>query len=160
MREHRVIESMVTLMSRESSMIKDTDKVDPILINVIIMFLRTYADRFHHGKEEEILFRDLRKKELLPEHDKMLNDLLEEHAYARKIVGDMESANKRYVQGQTDASKDVVKFLDNLIELYPIHIQKEDKQFFIPAMEYFSKQELDDMFNEFLAFDRKMDIEK
>lgn len=156
MREHRLIEGMITLTVRESAMMKNTNKVDTLLVNFIIGFLRTYADQFHHGKEEDILFRDLRKKELLPEHESILNDLITEHAYARKIVNGMEYANQRYAQGQIATSRDVMKYLDDLIELYPTHIAKEDKQFFIPFMEYFSKKELDNMFNEFLEFDKKM----
>ncbi len=38
-----------------------------------------YADRTHHGKEQDILFRDLEKKELSPNHTKIMGELLEEH---------------------------------------------------------------------------------
>jgi hemerythrin-like domain-containing protein len=35
-----------------------------------------YADRTHHGKEEDILFRDLEKKSLPPNHTKIINELV------------------------------------------------------------------------------------
>jgi hemerythrin-like domain-containing protein len=44
--------------------------------------------------------------------------------------------------------------------LYPPHIEKEDKRFFFPVMEYFSPQELDAMIHEFKEFDEKMIHEK
>ena len=50
-------------MTKESTLIGDNDQVDPIPISMTIGFLRTYADR-HHDKEEEIFFRDLKKKRL------------------------------------------------------------------------------------------------
>jgi hemerythrin-like domain-containing protein len=41
--------------------IEKSRKVDPVVIDVAVDFVRMYADRTHHGKEEEILFRDLAK---------------------------------------------------------------------------------------------------
>jgi hemerythrin-like domain-containing protein len=155
MREHRLIEAMILLMRKESALVEDTGKVDSIPVDFIIGFLRTYVDRCHHGKEEEILFRELKKKRLSTEHNKILNDLIEEHAYARRTVGTLEAANKRYAQG-ADASKEIIQFLNDLIRLYSTHIGKEDKEFFIPSMEYFSKQELDNMLDDFLVFDKKV----
>ncbi len=42
-----------------------------------------------------------------------------------------------------------------LAGLYPRHIAKEDKQFFIPSMEHFSAEERDAMLEEEREFDRK-----
>ena len=41
-----------------------------------------------------------------------------------------------------------------------MHIEKEDKHFFIPAMDYFSRDEQQKMLDEFREFDRKMIHEK
>jgi hypothetical protein len=37
-----------------------------------------------------------------------------------------------------------------------MHIEKEEKHFFHPCMQYFNEQELERMLNEFSEFDRKM----
>ena len=50
--------------------------------------------------------------------------------------------------------------LKTLTEFYPGHIEKEDKHFFFPIMEYFSKDEQDVMLAEFYEFDRNMIHEK
>jgi hemerythrin-like domain-containing protein len=47
-----------------------------------------------------------------------------------------------------------------LVTLYPAHIEKEDKRFFYPCLEYFSREEQDKMLAEFWEFDRKMIHEK
>ena len=72
--EHRLIERMFTLMQREWQRITENMAVDPefhfvdpVFIDTAVDFIRTYADRCHHGKEEEILFAALQKKELAPE---------------------------------------------------------------------------------------------
>ena len=34
-------------------------EVDPVFIDTAVDFIRTYADRCHHGKEEDLLFKAL-----------------------------------------------------------------------------------------------------
>lgn len=63
--EHRLIEKMLVAMMRHIDEVEKTKKVNPLIIDTAVDFIRTYADRTHHGKEEEILFRDLAKKPLL-----------------------------------------------------------------------------------------------
>jgi len=158
--EHRLIERMVNLVKKESERIGERTDVDLNFIDKAVDFFRTYADRCHHGKEESILFRDLAKKQLSQEHRKIMDELIEEHVYARKTVKSLGDAKESYVQGLMEASKDVETILRELAEFYPKHIEKEDKHFFYPSMEYFNKQELDDMLREFWEFDRKMIHEK
>jgi len=83
MREHRLIEHMVKILEKELIKIKETGKVDTNIILLGVDFFRTYADRAHHGKEEDILFRELEKKELIKEHKKIMNKLVEDHVFAR-----------------------------------------------------------------------------
>ena len=56
--------------------------------------------------------------------------------------------------------EEITNNMKRLVELYPAHIEKEDKYFFYPCMEYFNKQEQDDMLQEFWDFDQKMIHEK
>nr|MDO8132934.1 hemerythrin domain-containing protein [Candidatus Njordarchaeum guaymaensis] len=158
--EHRLIERMIAIVREELKEIKVGKKADPLFIDTYVDFARTYADRCHHGKEEDILFRDLAKKKLSPEHKKTMDELVQEHIYARKTVGELVSAKDRYVQGNRDALKDVAAKLKALAEFYPKHIEKEDKHFFFPILDYFTKQEQDAMLQEFWEFDRKLINEK
>jgi hemerythrin-like domain-containing protein len=158
--EHRLIERMIAIVKDELSEINKGKKANPLFIDTYVDFARTYADRCHHGKEEDILFRDLAKKKLSPEHKKTMDELVEEHIYARKTVGELVAAKDRYVQGDKDALKEITIKLSALAEFYPKHIQKEDKHFFFPILDYFTKQEQDAMLQEFWEFDRKLIHEK
>ena len=160
MREHRLIERMVGLMRQELDRISQEHQLDAVFINAATDFFRTYADRTHHGKEEDILFRDLTGKELSQEHRKIMQELLNEHALARKTVGRLVNAKEEYVQGNIGSLEEIVDSMRELVKLYPAHIEKEDKHFFYPCMEYFSKQEQGDMLQEFWDFDQKMIHEK
>ncbi len=160
MREHRLIERMVKILEKELIKIKKTDEVDTNVIFSGVDFFRTYADRTHHGKEEDILFRELAKKKLTPEHKKIMNKLVEDHVFARKTVGVLNDANLSVVKGNRGSIKEIISNLEKLVALYPKHIFVEDKEFFYPILEYFSKDEQEVMLQEFWEFDQKMIHEK
>jgi len=160
MSEHRLIEKMIDLLTKKVDRIREEASIDPKFVDIVIDFFKIYADRCHHGKEENILFRDLAKKQLSDEHKKIMTELIAEHAYARKTVSSLEEAKEKYVQGKMESLADIQTILKQLTVLYPAHIEKEDKHFFYPSMEYFTRQELDEMLQEFWEFDRKLLHEK
>lgn len=158
--EHRLIERMVRLLDAELHRMKDTPRVDIEFIAAGVDFLRMYADRTHHGKEEDILFRELADKSLSDEERQMMQRLIQEHIWARQAVGKLAAANDRYRRGETAALQTVIYELGKIVEFYPRHIEKEDKHFFIPVMDYLSEAEQQAMLDKFWEFDRKMIHEK
>jgi hemerythrin-like domain-containing protein/rubredoxin len=158
MAEHRLIERMIMLVEMESHRAIETKDAD--LLDTIVDFFRTYADRCHHGKEEHILFRDLDKKELSKEHRTMMNELAEEHVQARKIVGRLEDAKDAWAKGDGESLNEISGILNEIANFYPKHIMKEDRQFFFPCMEYFTEAEQEEMVLEFTEFDKNMIHEK
>jgi hemerythrin-like domain-containing protein len=158
--EHRLIERLLKLFEEHIMKIRRENAIDPVFIDNAVDFIRTYADRTHHGKEEDILFRDLAKKQLSTEHARIMAELVEEHKYARTVVGRLVNAKKKFLAGDKAAVQDAIACLKELSEFYPKHIEKEDKHFFFPLLGYFSKDEQDAMLNEFREFDRNMIHEK
>jgi len=158
--EHRLIERMVSLLSQALETMKKTNQVNAAFISMGVEFFRTYADRTHHGKEEEIFFRDLSMKEMSSEDKSMMERLIQEHIWARQAVTKLAAAHGRYVSGDRDALKAMIYELEKIVTFYPIHIEKEDKEFFLPVMRYFSKQEQQAMLDEFWKFDQSMIHEK
>ncbi len=163
--EHRLIERLIALMEKEGDRIKKDKLTDIDFIDDCIDFIRTYADRCHHGKEEDILFRDLNNKKLLPEHARILNELIDEHKHARDITSKLIDARNKYFSDTSNATNqiyafEIYEYLKDLIDFYPEHIKKEDKEFFLPCMDYFSDKEKEKMLEEFWDFDRKLIHEK
>ena len=156
MHEHRLIERMISVINHEIKEIKTKKIVDTAFIHTVVDFIRVYADKTHHGKEEDILFRDLKNKKLYEDHNKIMQELIDEHKYGRKKVKELIDATKLFSTGSTKSPIDVVTILEEITEFYPRHIKKEDKEFFFPVMEYFTKKEQDAMLSEFYDFDRKM----
>ena len=154
--EHRLIERMIRVIKRETEALGAAGKVRPEFIDRAVDFIRTYADRCHHGKEEDILFCLLEEKALSIEHRRIVEELKEEHARARSLTSRLVAAKARYVLGEHGALDEIKTAMRELVEFYPVHIEKEDRHFFIPCMEYFSIHEQDDMLDEFSEFDRRL----
>jgi hemerythrin-like domain-containing protein len=154
--EHRLIERMVEVLVAEEERINKQYAPDTDLLLAAADFFRTYADRCHHGKEEDILFRELQSKTLADEHLIILNELKDEHTIARTNVRSLVDARQRLLEGKAEAAEEIQQVLGTLTALYPAHIEKEDKRFFIPVMDYFSKKEQLDMVHRFWEFDERL----
>ncbi|MGQ9689523.1 MAG: hemerythrin domain-containing protein [Desulfobaccales bacterium] len=165
--EHRLIERLVKLMRQDLERIRANILVDPqfafvdpVFIDVAVDFLRTYADRCHHGKEEDILFAELAHKELDPELQKVMAELTEEHKLAREYTRELVKAKENYVKEEPEALKGVLYYLDKLTAMYPRHIATEDQHFFISTMSYFTAAEKEAMLARMAEFDQQMIHEK
>ena len=158
--EHRLIERMIAKIQDMLALAEQTKKIDPLFVDIAVDFIRTYADRTHHGKEEDILFRDLNNKELSGVDQVVMNELIEEHVFGRNTTKALVEANTRYRDGDSSALRDVVSCLKTLVDFYPKHIEKEDKVFFPASRAYFSEAEDQTMLSEFMDFDKKMIHEK
>ena len=158
--EHRLIERMIKLMEIEMQNIDRDSKSDISFIENACDFLKTYADRCHHGKEEDILFSKLKDKNLSEEHREILGQLINEHKLARKTTSELAAVNQDYKNGLKDRVSDIQRHLKALTGLYPEHIKKEDKIFFIPSMNYLTDEEKDEMLGSFQEFDRNLIHEK
>jgi len=160
MEEHRVIERMIKLMEIHLERLKQGKEPDLDFLDSAVDFMKTYADRCHHGKEEEILFRDLAGKSLSGEHDKIMKELIHEHVLGRTNTLALVAAGAQYAQGDVSALAGMIESMEKLVKFYPIHIEKEDKRFFVPCMEYFDDAEKGRMLEAFWAFDQGLIHEK
>jgi len=122
--EQRLIERMISLRGKELGLVKSSNKANSSLIDTMVDFIRNYADHCHHGKEEDILFRELMKKDLSAEHKKIMDELIKEHILGRETTGRLVEANKRYSRGDIKA----LPIMSLLVDFYPKHIKKEDQK--------------------------------
>ena len=64
------------------------------------------------------------------------------------------------MKGDLDAVGPILTICKSLAEFYPGHMEKEEKDFFIPSMEYFSRREQEEMVRKFWEFDKDLLLEK
>ena len=158
--EHRLIERMISLIKNTLLQIEVNQKVDPVFVDIAVDFIRIYADRTHHGKEEDILFRELNNKPMNEKDREIMKELIEEHVFGRQTTKALVDANTRYRNGDESALTEIAAKLQTLTEFYPKHIDKEDKLFFPASRAYFTDEEDQAMLAEFWEFDRRMIHEK
>ena len=84
--EHRLLERYLLLMKKQAELMDGGKNPDRLFIERLIDFFKTYAHRCHYGKEEEILFKRLYGKSLLPEHQRIIRWIGAETLYPRKRV--------------------------------------------------------------------------
>ncbi len=65
--EHRIIQRVVGAMAALADEVEKGKVIPPEVVQDLLEFLRTFADRCHHGKEEACLFPMLERKGFLQE---------------------------------------------------------------------------------------------
>lgn len=158
--EHRLIERMIAIFSRVLRQIERSHDVDPYFVDTAFDFICMYADRAHHGKEEEIFFKALEHKNISSQHRVMMNELMREHSLGRKFTAALVEANKRYRSGDKTALAIISNSLSTLVAYYPKHIEKEDKLFFPAVQHYFTQEEHRDLLDAYIQFDSRLIHEK
>lgn len=154
--EHRIIERMIRLVAHEYEVVDTTRTPNIVFIETAVDFIRTYADQTHHGKEENILFRELHTKPLTPHHKQIMGELVHEHVIGRQAISALVEATSAYVSGKHAVLDTILEQMRFLTNFYPQHIEKEDKLFFPYVMAYFSNDEQQQLLEEGRIFDRKI----
>ncbi len=156
MLEHRLIERMIKAIKLNIQRMDETGNVEPGFVDLTIDFIMTYADRCHHGKEEYILVRVLSEKDMSQSDRRTMEELSDEHAWSRTVANRLVQARNRIPASGDAGAAEIRSVMNELVTFYPAHIEKEDRHFFIPCMEYLTAHEQDDMFEAFAEFDRKV----
>ena len=152
--EHRVIHKVVAGMSVLAEQLESGDPVDVSLLDSIVVFLRTFVDRCHHGKEETFLFPALIRRGV-PSHGCPIGGLTMEHQKGRMMVGEFADAIRGYAAGEPPARDNLVKSLRALVALYPSHIWKEDYLLFPLAVKLLTPEDQQDLMHKFDTVDRE-----
>jgi hemerythrin-like domain-containing protein len=111
-----------------------------------IDMIRSYADKYHHAKEEDILFK------YFDEEADILKVMHEDHTRARALVKEMLAALEKSDQ------KTIAKNLMAYRELLTEHIRKEDEILYPWMDNQLSTHQVGELFAKFDAVDRQIDV--
>ena len=120
-REHRLIERALGILARFCDEAVRTKTLDPAFARELLRFIREFADRTHHLKEERILFPAIDARSFFPGCG-----LLSEHELGRLRVRNMAAAVERWSAGDAEARMAFVRQARSYVSLLQAHIAKED----------------------------------
>lgn len=119
----------------------------------VIEFIRDYADHYHHGKEEDMLFIEMNKELLDLIGEGPVQGMLIEHNFGRALIIDLEVALKNHEDGNEEAIVDIIGNAIGYANLLTKHINKEDNMIYKYATANLKKETLDRLDKEFEEFE-------
>jgi hemerythrin-like domain-containing protein len=124
--EHKLILRMIALVEKNSELVEKGQFDDWQFFIDAVDFIRHYADRFHHAKEEDTLFTAFLANGM-PEENSPVAAMLMEHDQGRAFVRGMEEASTSALAGKAGQEAAMVQNAREYAGLLRGHIDKEDR---------------------------------
>lgn len=145
--EHQQILKALDVAKREVESIEKTGHVDTQKVNDIVDFIRNFADKWHHEKEEKLLFTKMIDHGMTGKLDP-IGFMLEEHEEGRRYVKNIVSAMEDDNCGST-CIKTIKDNLQGYRNLLTVHINKEDMILYPMAEKLLPDEELKELASKF-----------
>jgi hemerythrin-like domain-containing protein len=148
--EHRAIERMLAVLEAAAQRLEQGERVRPDLFRQAVDFVRNFADRCHHAKEEENLFPRMEARGV-PRQGGPIGVMLFEHDEGRAYVAAIAGAIDAYEGGDQSAAHAIAENVRAYAGLLRQHIMKEDNVLFPMADRVLSpadQQELERRFQQ------------
>lgn len=143
--EHANIRRMLKVVREFCYRLYNREDVDFGDLEQMIDFIRNYADKHHHGKEELKLFNKM-VEHLGPAAQKLVtNGMLVEHDMGRFYMQQLQEAVKDYQGGNNEAVLDIIANAISYTHLLERHIQKENDIVYPFAEKNFKKEISDEI---------------
>jgi len=158
MDEHRNIERVLDCLERMTVMAEASGHLDGASAREALVFFRGYADRCHHGKEEDLLFPMMEKRGY-PRESGPLAVMLDEHETGRTHIRAMDGAIDGAVKGETESMQSFARHARAYVLMLRDHIQKEDHCLFRMADESLSADDQQELETRFARVDDDLPAE-
>jgi hemerythrin-like domain-containing protein len=153
MQEHAAIKQSLMILNKMCDKLQSGELVDRSHLEQIVDFIRNFADKCHHGKEEDILFDEMCKigfsKEVGP-----ISVMLSEHGMGREFVKGFSDAVELYKEGDKNAVSAIVGNARKYSALLDQHIDKENNILYPMADARLSQEQQMNMLEDFDKFEQ------
>jgi hemerythrin-like domain-containing protein len=148
--EHEAILSAIQILERMIAGLEKAPSVDTKDMHDFIGFLKEFADKCHHGKEEGLLFPALIQAGL-PEKGGPIGVMLADHAQGRQFIREMEEA----LNPPVDRFK-LAQAAGGYAALLRNHIQKENMLLFPMTEKMLTETQLEQLYEGFEEHEEKV----
>lgn len=154
--EHKNIKRMLEVLRKSCLSIMNGKEIDYTDFEMMIDFVRNYADNHHHAKEEKLLFNRM-VDEIGGAAEKLVKfGMLVEHDLGRLYMKELEEALAKVKAGDYEAKIDVIAHAISYTHLLNRHIDKEDNVVYSFAKRALSEEILNKVNMECNAFEEEM----
>jgi hemerythrin-like domain-containing protein len=152
--EHKNIKRMLNIIRKYCYKILTGQPVCYEDFFKIIDFVRNYADKHHHGKEEKLLFNRM-IEELGDTGEKLVRyGMLVEHDLGRLHMQELELAVNSVLSGEDEARLDIIAHAVSYAHLLSRHIDKEDNVAYQFAIRELAQETIDKINKECREFEQ------
>lgn len=143
--EHKNIKRMLKAVRALCIKVLNNEAVNFEDFYKVIDFVRNYADRHHHAKEENILFKKMGDELGEKVAKGPIAGMLVEHDLGRLYMSNLEAALGRVEAGDKDSRVDIIANAISYTDLLNRHIDKEDTAIYTFARRALSKEAMEDV---------------
>ncbi len=124
--EHTVIKRVLKVVQNMAYNLLKGDEIDYNDFDLVVDFVRNYADSHHHAKEEKFLFNKM-EEEIGAVATKLIkHGMLVEHDLGRLFIQDLVIALEKVKEGNDFEKINVIANAVGYVNLLERHIDKED----------------------------------
>lgn len=152
--EHTAIEQMLQALEAAAARILRREPVPVADLEAMVEFLSVFADRCHHGKEEEFLFPALEAAGIGREGGP-IGVMLYEHTQGRALIARLGQAIGGIKSGSEAASADFAAAARDYAALLRQHIDKENNVLFFMAQARLSDAQDEELMRAFERVERE-----
>jgi len=152
--EHRVIEQVLTCLEKMVQRCDAEGKLEVQPAQDAVEFLRHFADRCHHAKEEDHLFPAMEAKGFSRQGGPT-GVMIYEHELARAHVRGMGEAVQAASAGDALALKQFSQHARQYVSLLRQHIEKEDHCLYAMANQAFTEEDQQELLATFEKVERE-----
>lgn len=131
-KEHEAIVKMLDALDHTSQQMLVGNSAQPSTLQGLLEFFQLFADRCHHGKEEELLFPLLERRGI-PRDGGPIGVMLHEHDHGRELIREMEVASSEFEKEPVAAGRRWAQAAGAYSQLLREHILKENNILFCMA---------------------------
>lgn len=137
--EHRVIEQALRAVAGICLRLRAGEDVPPEVLSEVLDFLRNFAGRFHHGREETLLFPELDRLGIRDQGG-VLGIIRGEHLVEQRLMNELESAIVEHGKGSPRATAEFIEAATRLTDHLIRHMEEEDQVLFALAEEMMAEE--------------------
>lgn len=152
--EHEAILLAIKIMREICDRMEAGSEIETGHLDRMIEFIRVFADKFHHAKEEDLLFVAMEEAGI-PKEGGPIAVMLQEHEIGRGYVKEMAESVDQIKKSDKSASQKFINAARNYADLLTQHIEKENDILYMMADTHIPEKKQKELLAEFDRVERE-----